>query len=113
MTRACGHYPSVEPAPCVAEGLGNDEIAVRLNWRWLSADTIRPLAAPVLDLPTSPGLRQGRDRPRPRMSGSADEQATRTSGSGEVEPIEVHDLVPRGHEVTHELLLRVVARVDL
>jgi hypothetical protein len=33
--------------------------------------------------------------------------------SGEVEPIEVHDLVPRGHEVTHELLLRVVARVDL
>src|SRR4029450_10377017 len=34
-------------------------------------------------------------------------------GSDEVEPIEVHDLVPRGHEVTHELLLRVAARVDL
>src|SRR3954452_21724387 len=34
-------------------------------------------------------------------------------GSGEVEPIEVHDLVPRGHEVAYELLLRVVARVDL
>jgi len=33
--------------------------------------------------------------------------------SGEVEPIKVHDLVPSGHEVTHELLLRVVARVDL
>src|SRR5215831_21230960 len=32
---------------------------------------------------------------------------------GQVESIEVHDLVPRGHEVAHELLLRVVARVDL
>ena len=31
----------------------------------------------------------------------------------EVVPVEVHDLVPRGHEVVHELLLRVVARVDL
>ena len=29
--------------------------------------------------------------------------------SGEVEAVEVHDLVPRGHEVAHELLLRVVA----
>ncbi len=27
--------------------------------------------------------------------------------------IEVHDLVPGRHEITHELLLRVVARVDL
>src|SRR4029453_9991867 len=36
-----------------------------------------------------------------------------TSRSGEIEPIEVHHLVPRGHEVTHELLLCVVARVDL
>ena len=32
---------------------------------------------------------------------------------GKVEPVEVHDLVPRGHEVVHELLPRVVARVDL
>src|SRR5918911_2193335 len=47
------------------------------------------------------------------MSRSAGERPTWTSGSGEVESIEVHDLVPRGHEVTHELLLRVVARVDL
>src|SRR5437588_304130 len=47
------------------------------------------------------------------MSRSADERPTLTSGSGEVESIEVHDLVPSGHEVTHELLLRVVARVDL
>ena len=47
------------------------------------------------------------------MSGRANERPTRTTGSGEVEPIEVHDLVPRRHEVTHELLLRVVAGVDL
>ena len=31
----------------------------------------------------------------------------------QVEPVEGHDLVPGGHEVAHELLLRVVARVDL
>src|SRR5262249_3521181 len=31
----------------------------------------------------------------------------------EVEAIEVHDLVPRGHEVSYELLLGVVTRVDL
>src|SRR5690349_25045662 len=36
-----------------------------------------------------------------------------TYPSGQVEPVEVHDLVPRGHEVAHELLPRVVARVDL
>src|SRR5215469_16008300 len=33
--------------------------------------------------------------------------------SGEVEPIEIHDLAPRGSEVARELLLRVAARVDL
>src|SRR4051794_25759158 len=33
--------------------------------------------------------------------------------SGEVEAVEVHDLVPRRHEVPHELLLRVVGGVDL
>src|SRR5260370_8916046 len=47
------------------------------------------------------------------MSRPTDERPAWTSGSGEVEPIEVHDLVPRGHEVTHKLLLRVVARVGL
>src|SRR5262245_7307049 len=31
----------------------------------------------------------------------------------DVESIEIHDLVPRGHEITHELLRGVVARVDL
>ena len=34
-------------------------------------------------------------------------------GSAEVEPVEVHHLVPRGDEVAHELLLRVVGGVDL
>ena len=29
----------------------------------------------------------------------------RVTWSGEVEAVEVHDLVPRGHEVAHELLL--------
>jgi hypothetical protein len=33
--------------------------------------------------------------------------------SGEVEAIEVHDPVPRSHEVTHKRLLRVVTRIDL
>src|ERR1700716_834075 len=46
------------------------------------------------------------------MSRSAG-RPTWTSGSGEVVPVEVHNLVPRGHEVAHELVLRVVARVDL
>ena len=33
-------------------------------------------------------------------------------GSGEVEPVEVHHLVPRGHEVVHKLLLRIRASID-
>src|SRR3954447_3796223 len=37
----------------------------------------------------------------------------RGRGPREVEAVEVHDLVPRGHEVAHELRLRVVGRVDL
>src|SRR5205823_12789515 len=37
----------------------------------------------------------------------------RWTRSSEVEAIEVHDLVPCTHEVTHELLLRVLACVDL
>src|SRR5687767_10676418 len=52
--------------------------------------------------------------PHIQMSRSAEVRPTWTSdGSGEVEPIEVHDLVPRSDEVTHELLLRVVLCVDL
>src|SRR5262245_3882638 len=49
-------------------------------------------------------------RPRP---GSADARPIQTPESGEVEPVEVHDLVPGAHEVANELLLRVVGRVDL
>ena len=33
--------------------------------------------------------------------------------SGKIETIEIHDLVPRGHEVKHKVLLRIVTRVDL
>jgi hypothetical protein len=35
------------------------------------------------------------------------------TGSGEIEPVEVHDLVPCGYEVTHEFVLCVAAGVDL
>src|ERR1035441_8271027 len=48
-----------------------------------------------------------------RVSRSADERPTWTSRSGEVETVEVHDLDPRRDEVVHELLPRVIARVDL
>ncbi len=43
-------------------------------------------------------------RPRPRARPSTSDRTR----SVEVEPVEVHDLVPRRHEVTHELLLRIV-----
>jgi len=33
--------------------------------------------------------------------------------SAKVEAVEVHDLVPGGHEVVHEILIGVVARIDL
>jgi len=36
-----------------------------------------------------------------------------TARSGKVEAIKIHHLVPGSHEVTHELLLRVVSSVDL
>src|SRR3712207_2736719 len=41
------------------------------------------------------------------------ERPTSTATSAEIEPVEVHDPVPRGHEVTHELLRGVALRVDL
>ena len=50
---------------------------------------------------------------RSALSRPADEGRPGRRESGEVEAIETHDLVPRGDEVAHELLLRVVARVDL
>ena len=45
------------------------------------------------------------DKPSRRM--------TYLSRSGEVEAIEIHHLVPRSHEVTHELLFRVVTCIHL
>src|SRR5262249_7209662 len=35
----------------------------------------------------------------------------RSRGRDQVESVEIHHLAPRGHEVTHELLLRVVAGI--
>ena len=63
--------------------------------RWL-----RQVVAPEPNGGWLPGCRE----PRHRLRGGK---------STEVEAIEVHDLVPRRHEVTHELLLRVVTCVDL
>src|SRR5688572_15706347 len=67
---------------------------------------------------------QERDEPpepagtyRPTTSAWRTQQETTVTSpsprSGKVEAIEIHDLVPRGHEVAHELLPGVVARVDL
>src|SRR5687767_6482720 len=39
-------------------------------------------------------------------------RSTWTLRSGNVEPIQIHDFVPRRHEVSHELLLRIVTCVD-
>ena len=47
-----------------------------------------------------------RCRDRARAAHAAE---PRRSGSGKVEAVEIHHLVPRSHEVTHERLLRVVA----
>src|SRR6185436_16518290 len=62
------------------------------------------------------------DRPRRARGAQADERRqawpapTRregdSSGSGKVESIEIHDLVPRAHEVPYEFLACVVGRVD-
>src|SRR3954463_9759546 len=40
-------------------------------------------------------------------------RSTPETGSGTVEQVEIHDLVPRGREIAYELLLSVPARVDL
>ncbi len=50
------------------------------------------------------------------------QRSTKTSGSprrrccqqlGQIKAIQIHHLVPRSHEVTHKLLLRVVTCIDL
>src|SRR5207248_11238065 len=63
----------------------------------------------------NPTYRVGATRLCPRLSGGrfGDRPPDPGCRSGEVEPIEVHDLVPCSHEVTHELLLGVVLCVDL
>src|SRR5215475_5761763 len=53
------------------------------------------------------------DRERPAGCPGRPERPAWTSPSGQVEPVEIHDLVPCGHEVAHELRLCVLAPVDL
>src|SRR5260370_36886977 len=66
------------------------------RWPPTTATYRRDTSGPSTSRPARPG-RPGR----------------RTAGSGEVEPVEVHHLAPRRDEVAHDLLLRVVAGVDL
>src|SRR5947208_13147987 len=53
-----------------------------------------------------------RSRPSRQATWNGAKRSAWALGSGNVESIQIHDLVPRGHEVTHELLLRVVTCVD-
>ena len=52
----------------------------------------------MAERPNAPALKAGDRKVRGFKSLSL-------RSSGEVEAVEPHDLVPRGHEVTHELLL--------
>src|SRR5262249_36231714 len=68
-------------------------------------------AKPVL--PGGPSRRMAPCDPACPGSPGAPHRRSGRGWSGQVEPVEVHDLVPRGNEVADELLRRVVARVDL
>src|SRR5690606_35264467 len=77
------------------------------RWSWLSRPTRRrgrstPLPTASRATPHACGV--GPSGPAPHAHGSL---------PAEVEPVEVHHLVPRRDEVTDELLLRVVAGVHL
>src|SRR4051812_11965985 len=61
------------------------------HFRRLCAASTR-FCSPMIDCGCAAGASEGEAVPR---------------RSGEVEAIEVHHLVPRGHKVLHELLLRV------
>ncbi len=50
---------------------------------------------------------------RAEDSAAGVEHDRRSLGSGQIEPIQVHHLGPRRHEVPHELPLRVVLGVHL
>ena len=90
-------YPGIaDPAASLPRGAGQGEV-VRAS-PFLAADTSSCLPRP----PRCPGAAGPGLRPN-----------IRPPRSGEVEAVEVHHLGPRRHEVAHELLLRVVAGVDL
>lgn len=63
-------------------------------------------------LKATPGTRHRASRMNSGSHGGA-RPVLGSSGSVEIESIEIHDLVPRSDEVVHELLLCVVARIDL
>src|SRR5262249_46556974 len=48
-----------------------------------------------------------------RLARSSDRDRGEADGLHKIEPVEVHDLVPGIDEVPHELVLRIVARIDL
>lgn len=52
--------------------------------------------------PDDPG---SRGAPKLRLVTGESRAGTRPGASGQVEPIEIHDLAPCGSEVAHELLL--------
>src|SRR3954453_23808620 len=64
---------------------------------------------------SSTGRERAGDLPQQVTGSRRPDQAVsiRPCPSGQVEPVCLHDLVPRGHEVTHEPLLAVYGGVDL
>src|SRR5690606_29222354 len=65
--------------------------------------------------PTASPWRSSGTAPRPDPPGTriVPHRGEVGARSAEAEAVEVHDLVPHGHEVAHERLVRVVGRVDL
>src|SRR5438132_1343537 len=81
--------------PCCAGGAR--------QWRTRPAnDRKSPAVAGASDLGAHLNLDASRGRERPHGA----------TARGEIEAIKIHHFVPRGHEVTHELLLRVVTSID-
>src|SRR4051812_20445614 len=95
----------VEPASS-GSGAGDQIVGARpACWRWA-----RRLAIGR----TSAGTGNARDDAQESTVDSwASWPSGRRIGSGEVEPVQFHDLRPDRHEVGHEALATVVAGVDL
>ena len=62
----------------------------------------------------NPALRPPRMRPEIKTGREwSPTHALSIKGSDKLEPIEIHDLIPRRHKVAHKFLLRICTRVDL